>query len=131
MTLPSFMKHVRVLESNGLIRPAKSGRVRTCELNRERFALVEDWLVGRVDRPGQPGAVVAARPTRRRVERLDVRPGGAFVTLMSDDGDTFVPHLDGLGFAEGWGTTTDQLARLVESATGRRSTTPTTRSPSG
>jgi DNA-binding transcriptional ArsR family regulator len=44
MTLPSFMKHVRVLESNGLIRTSKSGRVRTCELNRERFALIEDWL---------------------------------------------------------------------------------------
>ncbi|MCT2582883.1 ArsR/SmtB family transcription factor [Actinophytocola gossypii] len=44
MTLPSFMKHVRVLESNGLIRTRKSGRVRTCELNRERFALVEGWL---------------------------------------------------------------------------------------
>lgn len=44
MTLPSFMKHVRVLESNGLIRTAKSGRVRTCELNRERFAVVDDWL---------------------------------------------------------------------------------------
>ena len=44
MTLPSFMKHVRMLESTGLIRTAKSGRVRTCELNRERFALVEGWL---------------------------------------------------------------------------------------
>lgn len=44
MTLPSFMKHVRMLESNGLIQTAKSGRVRTCELNRERFAVVEDWL---------------------------------------------------------------------------------------
>ena len=44
MTLPSFMKHVRMLESNGLIHTAKSGRVRTCELNRERFAVVEDWL---------------------------------------------------------------------------------------
>lgn len=44
MTLPSFMKHVRMLESNGLIRTAKSGRVRTCILNRERFAVVEDWL---------------------------------------------------------------------------------------
>ncbi|EHR48490.1 putative transcriptional regulator [Saccharomonospora marina XMU15] len=44
MTLPSFMKHVRVLEANGLIRTAKSGRVRTCELNRERFAVVDDWL---------------------------------------------------------------------------------------
>lgn len=44
MTLPSFMKHVRVLESNGLIHTVKSGRVRTCLLNRERFAVVEDWL---------------------------------------------------------------------------------------
>jgi DNA-binding transcriptional ArsR family regulator len=44
MTLPSFMKHVRMLESNELIRTEKSGRVRTCELNRERLALVEDWL---------------------------------------------------------------------------------------
>jgi DNA-binding transcriptional ArsR family regulator len=44
MTLPSFLKHVRTLESNGLIRTAKSGRVRTCVLNRERLALVEGWL---------------------------------------------------------------------------------------
>lgn len=44
MTLPSFMKHVRMLESNGLIRTAKSGRVRTCALNRERLALVDGWL---------------------------------------------------------------------------------------
>jgi len=44
MTLPSFMKHVRMLESTGLIHTAKAGRVRTCELNRERFALVEGWL---------------------------------------------------------------------------------------
>ncbi|MEV4419154.1 SRPBCC domain-containing protein [Patulibacter sp. NPDC049589] len=33
-------------------------------------------------------------PTVARVERLDVRPGGAFVTSMSDDGETFVPHTD-------------------------------------
>lgn len=57
MTLPSFMKHVRMLESHGLIRTVKSGRVRTCVLNRDRFALVEDWLAeqrrvwaGRTDR---------------------------------------------------------------------------------
>lgn len=116
-------------------------------------------------------------PTRCRVERLDVRAGGAFVTRMSDDGEEFVPHLDAcflvvdeyerivftnaldsdwrpagpepvamtaevvlldhpdgtdyrvtvrhgdaasrarhadLGFADGWGTTTAQLARLAE-----------------
>ena len=44
MTLPSFMKHVRTLETNGLIRTTKAGRVRTCVLNRERLALVDDWL---------------------------------------------------------------------------------------
>ncbi|MET7672206.1 ArsR/SmtB family transcription factor [Micromonospora luteifusca] len=44
MTLPSFMKHVQTLESNGLICTTKSGRVRTCVLNRERLALVDGWL---------------------------------------------------------------------------------------
>jgi DNA-binding transcriptional ArsR family regulator len=44
ITLPSFMKHVRTLEASGLIRTAKSGRVRTCTLNRERLALLDDWL---------------------------------------------------------------------------------------
>ncbi|MEO3822623.1 hypothetical protein [Actinomadura sp. B10D3] len=38
------MKHVRTLEANGLIRTVKSGRVRTCVLNRERLGLVDDWL---------------------------------------------------------------------------------------
>ena len=34
-------------------------------------------------------------PMLCRVERLKVRPGGAFVTKMSaDDGRTFVPHMD-------------------------------------
>ncbi|SHF62920.1 SRPBCC domain-containing protein [Streptoalloteichus hindustanus] len=121
-------------------------------------------------------------PTRCRVQRLDVRPGGAFVTLISDDGDAFTPHLDAcflvvdeyerivftnaidsgwrpanpapvpmtaevvlrdhpdgtdyrivvrhadpaararhteLGFTQGWRTTTDQLARLVQREVGR------------
>jgi len=44
ITLPSFMKHVRTLEASGLIRTRKSGRIRLCELDRERLALVEDWL---------------------------------------------------------------------------------------
>lgn len=44
ITLPSFMKHIRTLEGSGLIRTRKSGRVRTCSLNGDRLALVEDWL---------------------------------------------------------------------------------------
>ncbi|GAA1241906.1 metalloregulator ArsR/SmtB family transcription factor [Prauserella halophila] len=44
MTLPSFLKHVRMLERSGLIRTRKDGRVRTCELDRERLGVVDDWL---------------------------------------------------------------------------------------
>lgn len=57
ITLPSFMKHVRALEESGLITTSKTGRVRTCVLDRERLALVDDWLAeerrlwaGRTDR---------------------------------------------------------------------------------
>jgi DNA-binding transcriptional ArsR family regulator len=44
ITLPSFLKHVRVLETHGLIRTAKTGRVRTCVLNHESLTVLEDWL---------------------------------------------------------------------------------------
>ena len=44
ISLPSFMKHVRALESCGLIRTRKTGRVRTCVLNRDRLTLVDHWL---------------------------------------------------------------------------------------
>jgi DNA-binding transcriptional ArsR family regulator len=44
ITLPSFMKHIRALEASGLVRTAKVGRVRRCELDRSRFRLVDDWL---------------------------------------------------------------------------------------
>ena len=44
MTLPSFMKHIQVLERTGLIHTAKVGRVRTCTLDRERLAVVDGWL---------------------------------------------------------------------------------------
>ena len=44
ISLPSFMKHVRTLESCGLIRTQKTGRVRTCVLNRDRLELLNDWL---------------------------------------------------------------------------------------
>jgi uncharacterized protein YndB with AHSA1/START domain len=33
-------------------------------------------------------------PAACRVDRLEVRPGGAFVTRLSDDGVTFVPQVD-------------------------------------
>jgi DNA-binding transcriptional ArsR family regulator len=57
MTLPSFMKHVHTLERCGLIHTTKSGRVRTCTLDRTRLGVVDGWLAeqravweGRADR---------------------------------------------------------------------------------
>jgi len=44
MALPSFMKHIRHLEGSGLIRTRKSGRVRTCALEKKSFAAAEAWL---------------------------------------------------------------------------------------
>jgi DNA-binding transcriptional ArsR family regulator len=44
MALPSFMKHIRYLEKTGWIRTHKSGRVRTCVLERRSFDVVETWL---------------------------------------------------------------------------------------
>lgn len=57
MALPSFMKHIHMLEQSGLIRTNKVGRVRHCELDRPRLAAVDSWLneqraiwTGRTDR---------------------------------------------------------------------------------
>jgi DNA-binding transcriptional ArsR family regulator len=57
MALPSFMKHIRLLEESGWIGTHKTGRVRTCVLKEQRFATVEAWLAeqrsiweGRTDR---------------------------------------------------------------------------------
>jgi DNA-binding transcriptional ArsR family regulator len=57
MGLPSFMKHLGVLEKDGLIRSEKIGRIRTCRINSERLAVAESWLAqqrelwqGRADR---------------------------------------------------------------------------------
>jgi DNA-binding transcriptional ArsR family regulator len=44
MALPSFMKHIHMLEESGLIRTSKLGRVRHCELDRPRLAAVDGWL---------------------------------------------------------------------------------------
>jgi len=44
MGLPSFMKHLRVLEEDGLICSEKVGRVRTCWIEPARLAVAEAWL---------------------------------------------------------------------------------------
>lgn len=44
MALPSFMKHIRILEEGGWIRTYKRGRVRTCTLDTAPFSTAQSWL---------------------------------------------------------------------------------------
>ena len=44
MALPSLMKHIRVLESGGLVESEKHGRVRTCRIEPTGLSLVEKWV---------------------------------------------------------------------------------------
>ncbi len=57
MALPTFLKHLKVLEGAGLVRSEKRGRVRTCHIEAEPLKEVQGWLVaqrkiweGRLDR---------------------------------------------------------------------------------
>jgi len=49
MALPSFMKHIHVLEDSGWIRTRKQGRVRTCAIEKKPLAAVEAWLSAQRD----------------------------------------------------------------------------------
>lgn len=44
MGLPSFLKHLGVLEASGLIATNKVGRTRTCSLNRQAMQATERWF---------------------------------------------------------------------------------------
>jgi DNA-binding transcriptional ArsR family regulator len=44
MALPSFMKHLAVLERSGLILSHKVGRTRTCELQPKALSPAERWI---------------------------------------------------------------------------------------
>lgn len=44
MALPSFVKHISVLERSRLITSQKRGRVRTCRLEPENLATTEHWF---------------------------------------------------------------------------------------
>lgn len=44
MALPSFMKHLAVLERTGITRSRKTGRIRTCELEPKALVQAERWM---------------------------------------------------------------------------------------
>src|ERR1041384_1632608 len=45
MALPSFMQHLTMLESVGLIASKKVGRTRTWQIDQEQIVAVEDWIL--------------------------------------------------------------------------------------
>ena len=47
MSLPAVLQHLQALETSGLIRSEKKGRVRTCRLNPGVLATAEQWLADR------------------------------------------------------------------------------------
>jgi len=59
MALPSFLRHLRVLENCGLVRSRKSGRVRTYQISPEPLKAAEGWMK-------QQGAL-----WERRLDQLD------------------------------------------------------------
>jgi DNA-binding transcriptional ArsR family regulator len=47
MSLPAVLQHLQALETSGLIRSEKRGRVRTCQLKPGVLSTAEQWLVDR------------------------------------------------------------------------------------
>jgi DNA-binding transcriptional ArsR family regulator len=47
MSLPAAMQHLGVLETAGLVRSSKAGRVRTCAIEPAALSQVEQWINAR------------------------------------------------------------------------------------
>ena len=44
MALPTFMRHLKVLEDTGIVRSIKKGRVRTCHIEAAPLIEAQGWL---------------------------------------------------------------------------------------
>ena len=67
MSLPAVMQHLQVLETSGLIRSEKAGRVRTCRIDPAALRRAEAWITlrrtdweTRLDRLGEQLAAPAS-----------------------------------------------------------------------
>jgi DNA-binding transcriptional ArsR family regulator len=47
MSLPAVLQHLQVLETSGLVRSEKTGRVRTCQIEPAALRPVEQWISAR------------------------------------------------------------------------------------
>ncbi|MDQ2663805.1 MAG: metalloregulator ArsR/SmtB family transcription factor [Candidatus Eremiobacteraeota bacterium] len=68
MSLPAVVQHLQVLESSGLVKSEKAGRVRTCRIHQPALRSAERWISDR-------------RATwERRLDRL-----GKYLAELPDD----------------------------------------------
>jgi len=70
MSLPAAMQHLGVLETAGLVRSEKVGRVRTCAIEPAALSLAEQWINAR------------RIEWERRLDRL-----GDYLKAMEGEGD--------------------------------------------
>lgn len=70
MALPSFMKHIRVLEESEIVLSRKIGRVRMCQLRADTLLAAQSWIEqerrnweARLDRLDSFVEALAARET--------------------------------------------------------------------
>ena len=70
VSLPAVMQHLAMLESSGLVRSAKAGRVRTCRIDAQALNLAEQWINAR------------RTEWERRFDRLD-----DYLRSLEDGGD--------------------------------------------
>jgi|SRR5271165_6892024 len=75
MSLPSAMQHLGVLESAGLVRSKKTGRVRTCAIEPQALSLAEQWINARRIAWGH------------RLDRL-----GDYLKTLENEGEGHGPH---------------------------------------
>lgn len=66
MSLPAVLQHLQVLESSGLVRSEKVGRVRTCRIQPAALQEAERWIADRrtgwEERLDRLGDYLAAHP---------------------------------------------------------------------
>ena len=70
MSLPAVVQHLQVLETSGLIRSEKQGRVRTCRIEPKALRTAEHWIAAR------------RSVWERRLDRL-----GDYLAAQEDDED--------------------------------------------
>lgn len=70
MSFPAVMQHLAVLESSGLVRSEKIGRVRTCRIEPEALSLAEQWINAR------------RSEWEQRLDRL-----GGYLKTLENEGD--------------------------------------------